>query len=210
MKGRGNYLCLHRFEQVRQQVADGLRSRCRVRRRVEHARRRADHRAVGTETSRPATAPRSRTCPRTCPSGTRSPRPRRIARHRVPALPGLLRHPHAAARRRIRRRHRQPPPAVRGRGRPSERVRRGDPELPLRGRRRGAPARGRRDAILRLAVSNCGSTTSARTSSARTARAVGRDGREAVLRGVEYPRPTPASFSFRSTRRGKAPTDGYG
>ena len=48
-----------------------------------------------------------------------------LPRQRVPALRRLLRHPDAPARRGVRHRHRQPPPAVRRRGGPPERVRRG-------------------------------------------------------------------------------------
>ena len=57
---------------------------------------------------------------------------------------------HAPARRRVRRRHRQPSSAVRRRRRPPERVRRGHPRLQPRDRRRGAPARRHRHAVLRL------------------------------------------------------------
>ena len=47
-------------------------------------------------------------------------------------------------------RHRQSSPAVRGCGRPAKRVRRGDSRVRQRDRRRGAPARGRGHAVLRL------------------------------------------------------------
>ncbi len=72
-----------------------------------------------------------------------------LPRHRVSALRRLLRHADAPARRRVRRRHRQSPPAVRRCRGAAERLRRGHPVVPDAGRRRGAPARGRRDAVLR-------------------------------------------------------------
>ena len=75
---------------------------------------------------------------------------RNLPRHRVPALRRLLRHADAAARRRVRRRHRQPSSAVRRRGGAAERLRRSDSRVQPRDRRRSAPARGRRDAVLRL------------------------------------------------------------
>ena len=52
-----------------------------------------------------------------------------LPRHRVPALRRLLRDAHAPARRRVRRRHRQPPSALRRRRGATERVRRGHPGL---------------------------------------------------------------------------------
>ena len=92
---------------------------------------------------------------------------RHVPGQRLPAVPGVLRHAHAPARRRLRPRHRQPSPALRRRRRPAELLRRGHSHLSLRGRRRGAPARGRGHAVLRDRRSaTIGSTISGATSSA--------------------------------------------
>ena len=136
MKGRANYLCLHRLDQLRAQPA------------VPH-----DFVSMMAEWAarpRPATAPSSSDLPEdsslwhdvaataeTC-LGSDCPQYQRV-----------LRHAHAAARRRIRHRHRQSPPALRRRRGAPEHLRRGDSRVPLRGPRRGAPTRGRRDAVLR-------------------------------------------------------------
>ena len=68
----------------------------------------------------------------------------------MPALRRLFRDPDASARGRVRRRHRQPSPALRRRRRPAERLRRSHSGLRQRDRRRSASARRRRDAVLRL------------------------------------------------------------
>ena len=115
-------------------------------RRPRHA---ADHQRVGKDdgdrrsrgAARPARGPAA-------VEGHRRGR-RDLSRHRMPALRRLLRHADAPARRRIRRRHRQSPPALRRCAAAEERVRRGDSVVRDAGRRRGAPARGRRDAVLR-------------------------------------------------------------
>ena len=73
MKGRGNYLCLHRFDALRDSVASGTGSGSPAPRATPSTCRRS---TSGRATPRPATAPRSRTCPRICPSGTTSPRRR--------------------------------------------------------------------------------------------------------------------------------------
>ena len=74
---------------------------------------------------------------------------RKLSRRGLPAIQRLFRDADAPARRRIRRRHRQPPSALRRRRGAPERVRRSHPLLPLRDRRRGAPARGRGHAVFR-------------------------------------------------------------
>ena len=74
---------------------------------------------------------------------------RELHRRRLPAVLRLSRDEDAAAGRRVRRGDREPPPALRRRVGAAERLRRGDSVLPLRDRGRGAPARGRRDAVLR-------------------------------------------------------------
>ena len=71
MKGRGNYLCLHRFEAFRESAAPSAPGT----RPLAHPH----PRALARRRPRPAIAPRSRTCPRTCPSGTTSPRRPRTA-----------------------------------------------------------------------------------------------------------------------------------
>ena len=88
-----------------------------------------------------------------------------LPRQRLPAVPACFVTPHAPARRRGRHRHRQPPPAVRGRRGAPELVRRGDSRLPAPRARRGASARGRRDAVFRAV----GRATTASTSSCATA-----------------------------------------
>ena len=110
MKGRGNYLCLHRFDEFRRD-SPAFRT---DRRRGSFS---AGHRRVGARRPRPATAPSSRTCPRTCRSGTRSRRqPRHCLGTRLPALSTSASSPGMRQRAaEVRRRHRQPPPALRRR-----------------------------------------------------------------------------------------------
>ena len=118
MKGRANYLCLHKLDQLaRRRRPGGPRRVPADHPRVVDAHR--DRRSRGAAGS----AGGSRVLERGL--GDR----RHLPRHRVPALRRLLRHPDAPARRRVRRRHRQPSPAVRRRGGPAERVRRGDPRV---------------------------------------------------------------------------------
>ena len=69
MKGRGNYLCLHRFDAL----PNGRRRRSRGPR--DETSLPSQSSTSGRARPRPAIAPRSRTCPRTCRSGRRSPRP---------------------------------------------------------------------------------------------------------------------------------------
>ena len=71
MKGRGNYLCLHRFE-------ESSRQRRRSARRDDDALHPTDRRMARGH-RRPAIAPRSRTCRRICRSGTTSRRAPRTA-----------------------------------------------------------------------------------------------------------------------------------
>ena len=161
MKGRANYLCLHRLDAARERVAAAGNSWTRARRRVP-----ADHpRVVGANRDRRPRRARG-------PARGRAVLERRVRdrrdlpRHRVPALRRVLRHAHAPARRGVRRRHRQSPPALRRCRRPPERVRRSDPGLCQRDRRRGASARGRRDAVFRLLAS---ATTGSKTRPRRRA-----------------------------------------
>ncbi len=142
MKGRANYLCLHRLEQLGDEngpaplavhdvflpVIREWSTRTETGDRAELEDLPEDI-AFWNEVS--ATA-------ETC-LGTECPRYR-----------GLLRHQDAAARRGRRRGDRQPSPALRGCSRPEERVRRGDSRVRQRDRRRGAPARRRGDAVFRL------------------------------------------------------------
>ena len=76
MKGRGNYLCLHRFESFRDRREERHARSCSANRR-----RRSFCRSSTNGRSRPrrAIARRSPTCRRTCPSGERLPRRRRTA-----------------------------------------------------------------------------------------------------------------------------------
>ena len=100
-----------------------------------------------------------------------------------PQLRRLLRHAHAPARRRIRSRHRQSPPAVRGCRRAAGRVRRGHPRLRRRGPGRSAPARGRRDAILRRRPSATIAPRISRATPSACWRAGRPDGAEPALAG---------------------------
>ena len=90
-----------------------------------------DHRAVGQRRPRPAIAQRSPICRKTCRSGARSPPRRRTAS--APSARAIsdcfvTRMRHACGR--VESGRRQPSPAVRRRGRPAERVRRGHPRMP--------------------------------------------------------------------------------
>ena len=144
MKGRANYLCLHRLAEYR--------SRQEVK-----GRRLAPDDAIflpiieqlgaADPDRRPRRAGRAARGPGAVARGVGHRRD--LPGQRLPALQRVLRDADAAARRRVRRRHRQPPPAVRRRRGARERLRRGDSVVPAPGRRRGAPARGRRHAVLR-------------------------------------------------------------
>ena len=118
MKGRANYLCLHKLDQL----TDGAGPA--VARRLP-----ADHpRVVGAHRHRRSRrAAGSAGGPRVLERGLGD--RRHLPRHRVPALRRLLRHAHAAARRGVRRGDRQPSPALRRRGGQAERVRRGHPRV---------------------------------------------------------------------------------
>ncbi len=76
MKGRGNYLCLHRFESFRERPSRATSSLFGESAAQIFLPIIEQWAASGR---RPATAPRSRTCPRTCRSGERSPRRLRTA-----------------------------------------------------------------------------------------------------------------------------------
>ena len=139
MKGRANYVCLHKLDQLHDGAGPAVHDVFLPIIREWSAR---------TETGDRAEL---RDLPEDLVVLERGLGDRRhVSRHRVSALRRLFRHPDAPARRRIRRRHRQPPPAVRGRVRSPERVRRGHPLLQPRDHRRSASARGRRHAVLRL------------------------------------------------------------
>ena len=141
MKGRGNYLCLHRFEAFRRDPASRALRRARTAGGPDRTGRR------GTETGDRAEV---EDLPEDLGVLERDRRHvRELPGLDVPALPGLLRHPDAPARRRVGPRHRQPPPALRRCLGPAERVRRGHSRVRVCGHRRGAPARGRRHAVLR-------------------------------------------------------------
>ena len=140
MKGRGNYLCLHRFDAIRED--DQPRSAVDLA-YLETLREWATQTETGDRAEvedLPDDLPlwheisaSSENCIGTeCPTVSR-----------------LLRHADAAKRGRIRPGHREPPSALRRRGRSTERVRRGDPLVCLRRDRRGPPAGGRRNAVLR-------------------------------------------------------------
>ena len=115
MKGRANYLCLHRLDQLTDGAGPAVHDVfLPIIREWSDAHR--DRRSRGARGS----AGGSGVLERGVGDG------RDLSRHRVPALRRLLRHADAPARRGVRRRHRQPSPAVRRRGGPAERVRRGD------------------------------------------------------------------------------------
>ena len=144
MKGRANYLCLHRF------AATARRHRGRFARAT--ASYLDDGRRLGrrrTETGRPRRA-RGPARGRAVLGEHRRDQPRTASASDCPRVRRLLRDAHAPARRRVRRRDRQSPPAVRRRRRAAGRVRRGDPRVRLRRDRRGPSARGRGHAVLRV------------------------------------------------------------
>ena len=119
MKGRGNYLCLHRFDALQGQRRDPL-ARRGDRDRVASTNGRGD-----TETGDRA---EMEDLPEDLPVLARDRGDQReLHRRRLPAVQRLLRHEDAPARRRIRRGDRQPPPALRRRLGAAERVRRSDP-----------------------------------------------------------------------------------
>ena len=137
MKGRGNYLCLHRFEEFRKSPV--------VSRDVDRV-----HFALvesWSETTTTGDRGEVEELPDDLPFW---PQISATAEHclgsGVPAVWRLLRVEDASARGRGRRRHRQPPPAVRRRRHTASRLRGGDSRVPGRDRRRGASARRRRHA----------------------------------------------------------------
>jgi hypothetical protein len=115
MKGRGNYLCLHRFDALKDARAIRSREDAIAIEVIDEWSRRP----------RPAIAPRWRTCRRTSAVARHRGDERELHRRRLPALQRLLRDEDAPARRRVRRGDRQPPPALRRRVGAAERVRRG-------------------------------------------------------------------------------------
>ena len=145
MKGRANYLCLHRLDQLNEGAGTGRPHDVFLPIIREWAAR--------TETGDRAEL---EDLPEDLPFWNEVVGDRRhLPRHRVPALRRLLRHPDAPARRRLRRRHRQPPPAVRRRGGPAERVRRGDSGLqPRRSSTKRTSSRTSRRSTSAISVSN--------------------------------------------------------
>ena len=140
MKGRGNYLCLHRFEALRRQPGDQVARRSRSR-----SRRSTNGRAA----PRPAIAPRSRTCRRICRSGRKSPPRAKTASARtargtttVSSRGCASAPPNPMSSSSIITCCARTPRSGRARSAKSSR-------LPLRDRRRGAPARRRRHAVFR-------------------------------------------------------------
>ena len=141
MKGRTNYLCLHRFE------------------RLQEARGRAAASTSGAGSSAWRSGPRVtetgdraeiEDLPDDLPLWTElAATSEQCLGRECPQLRRLLRHAHARARRRGRRRHRQPSPALRGRVGAPGRVRRSHSRVRPRRHRRSASARGRRHAVLR-------------------------------------------------------------
>jgi ATP-dependent DNA helicase DinG len=97
MKGRANYLCLHRSSRCGRGPRPG-------RRRPAAAPIGADPGLVGSSPCGPSPSTGDRAeledLPETCRSGTTCRRPPTRASARVPAVPGVLRHAHAPARRR--------------------------------------------------------------------------------------------------------------
>ena len=156
MKGRANYLCLHRLDQLE-------------RRR----RRRRSHDVflpiIRDWAARTDTGDRAELedLPEDLPFWNEVVGDRRnLPRHRVPALRRLLRHADAPARRRVRRRHRQPPPAVRRRGGAAERVRRSHSRLqPTRSSTRRTSSRTSRRSTSASASATTASRISRATSS---------------------------------------------
>ena len=109
MKGRGNYLCLHRFDALKDGAGDPVPRRDAIaierdRRVVARHRDRRSRRDRGSAGG-PAVLDRH--------LGDQ----RELHRRRLPALQRLLRDEDAPARRRVRRRDRQPSPALRRRRR---------------------------------------------------------------------------------------------
>ena len=153
MKGRSNYLCLHRYQAMRsgglprQQRLGGLRPPGHRSRRADPA---ADSRALGRQDDnrRPGRAARFARGPADLVGAVGV--GRELPRHDLPAVQRVLRHADAAASRRFGPGDRQPPPAVcRRRGAPGQ-LRRRDSGSRRRDSRRGPSARGCRHQLLRL------------------------------------------------------------
>ena len=142
MKGRGNYLCLHRFDAL-QDGAAGIRSR------DERDRDRA-HRRVGARDRDRRPRRDGRPAGRLAALDRHRGDQRELHRRRLSALRRLLRHARCAS---------APPSPTSSSSTitccaPTPSVRQSAfgeviPVVPLRHRRRGAPARGRRHAVLR-------------------------------------------------------------
>ena len=143
MKGRSNYLCLHRLQHVAEAPgrAGALRPRRPRRRRARGVP--AGDLGVGghDDDRRSRRAARSARGPAAVGPDLR--RRRDVPGRGMPAVRRVFRDADAAARGGIRRGDREPPPPVRRRRGAARLVRRGDPGLPDAGRGRSAPARGR-------------------------------------------------------------------
>ncbi len=146
MKGRGNYLCLHRFDSFRESAKQRYRSALR---RIGRADVSADYRGVVGENRNRRPRGNRRSARGSPVLGRDRRNVGELHGHRVPPLRGLLRHAHAFARRRVEYRGRQPSSAVRRRCRSPKRVRRSHSRMPLRHRRRSPSARRCRDAVFR-------------------------------------------------------------
>ena len=156
MKGRANYLCLHRLDQLTGDAAalpGPAYGRYDARSTIRGSDRASSCRssASGRRAPRPAIAPSSRICPRICRSGTRCRRPPR------PASAPSVRATTTASSRAcasappqsdvvIVNHHLLCADAAVRQSAYGEVI----PGLQPRDRRRGAPARRRRDAVLRL------------------------------------------------------------
>ena len=133
MKGRANYLCLHRFEALRDQTAVSRRGDAAARIRARPYDARMFLTIIDAWAARTETGDRAEIAdlPEDLAALERRVRKRReLPRRRLPALRRVLRDAHAPARRRVGRGDRQPSPAVRGRGAAPPRLRRGDSRLP--------------------------------------------------------------------------------
>ena len=100
MKGRGNYLCLHRFDAYRDGTANsGFRQVDSGFGRPRTRRCSSASSTSGAAAPRPATGQRSRICPRISRSGRMSPRPPRTASApNARSYQRMLHHQDAAAR----------------------------------------------------------------------------------------------------------------
>ena len=153
MKGRSNYLCLHRYQAMR---SGGLPRQQRLG-GFGHPGTEVDERILlpilerwvaRTDNRRPGRAARPARRPADLVGAVGV--GRELPRHDLPAVQRVLRHADAAASRRFRPGDRQPPPAVCRRRRAPGQLRRGDSGSRRRDPRRSPSARGCRHQLLRL------------------------------------------------------------